>query len=169
MGDLVLVVLHHIHVPSLYQNSLAASHRLEQRLISLLFLYNLLFGAELLPLLPNLLLNYVLCAQIPQLLFQHQLMVLISHEVFNLLLTSLQFHHDLLVPLLNSLAIVTLSVATVLEVLTAIIFLLVILGQFLLVEGLHLTVALFLHFLRILEVTLHLRHLMIPMRLQLLA
>ena len=169
MRDLVLIVLHHIHVPRLYQNSLAASHRLEQRLISLLFLYNLLFGAELLPLLPNLLLNYVLCAQIPQLLFQHQLMVLISHEVFNLLLTSLQFHHDLLVSLFNSLAIVTLSVATVLEVLTAIIFLLVILGQFLLVEGLHLTVALFLHFLRILVVALHLRHLMISMRLQLLA
>jgi len=156
-------------VPRLYQNGLAASHRLEQRLISLLFLYDLLLGAELLPLLPNLLLYDVFGAQIPQLLFQHQLMVLISHEVLNLLLTSLQFHHDLLVPLLNSLAIVSLSVATVLEVLTAIALRLIVLGQLLLVEGLHLTVALFLHFLGILKVTLHLGHLMIPMRLQFLA
>lgn len=62
MTNLVLIVFHHVHVSRLNQHGLTITHRLEQILISLLLLDNLLFGAELLSLLPDPLLHDIVSA-----------------------------------------------------------------------------------------------------------
>ena len=64
-------------------------------------------------------------------------MVLISHELFNLLLTSLELHHYLPIPLLHSLAVVALARTTVLKGFLPLLFCLLELVQLKLVEFAH--------------------------------
>jgi len=132
--DFVHVILHHVHVAGLYEHFLAIPHRLEQLLVILLLLDNLLLRVQLLPLLSNLLLHDVIRSQLPQLLLQHQLVVLVSHELLHLLLTALQFDHNLSVTLLDSLAVVALSMPAILEGFLTVLLGLFVLSELLLVE-----------------------------------
>ena len=64
-------------------------------------------------------------------------MILISHELFNLLLTSLELHHYLPISLLHSLAVVALACTTVLKGFLPLLFCLLELVQLKLVEFAH--------------------------------
>ena len=64
MPNFVHVILHHVIVASLYELLLTISHCFEQTFIFLLLLYNLLFVAELLALLSDLLLDDVFGAKL---------------------------------------------------------------------------------------------------------
>ena len=94
---------------SFNEDLLTIPNRLQHLFIILFFLHNRLFDAKLLSLLPGLLLRDVIFSELAQFLLQHQLMVLVAHEIFNLLLTALKFHHDLLVALFDGLAVVSLA------------------------------------------------------------
>ena len=60
MAHFIQVILHHVHVARIDQDLLPIAHRLEQFFVALLLLYDLLLRAEVLPLLPHLLLHDVL-------------------------------------------------------------------------------------------------------------
>ena len=93
-------------------------------------------------------------------------MVLLFYELFNLLLTPLQLYHDLSVSLLDGLTVVTLSKAAVLKLLTTVLLCLVVFGELLIVERLHLAAAPLLSVFRILKVTIDFTHLIVSMRFQ---
>ena len=169
MTDLVQVVLHLVHMASLDQHALTAAHGLQECLISLLLLDNLFLRAKVLSFLPQLALHDVIRAQVAQLLLKHQLMVLVPHKILNLLLTSFELDHDLPVSLLDGLTVVTLSGAAVLERITPQLLRFIVLAQLLLVEGLQGTVLRLFHLFCSLKIALNIIHLVVPMRLELLA
>jgi len=92
-------------------------------------------------------------------LLQHELVVLVAHELLHLLLRPLKFDHDRPVSNLYGLASVSLPMTAVLERLAPVLLCFIVLAELLSVEGLHVCVAPLLRFLRILEVSLHITHL----------
>ena len=110
-----MIVLHHVHVTRLDEDLLTIAHRLQQVAIILLLLYDLFFRAKILSLLSNLLLVDIVLTQLSQFLLKHEFVVLRSHELFNLFLTTLELEHDLSVTLLDCLTIVTLAGSTELK------------------------------------------------------
>ena len=109
MCHLLQIALHHISVSRVDQDLLPIAHCLQQFLIILLFLDDLFFGAEVFSLLSDPLLELILNSQLPLLLLEHQLVVLGAHVLLHLLLTSLEFAHDLPLTPSDCFAIVTLS------------------------------------------------------------
>ena len=109
MLHLLLLALHHIEMTGLDQNRFTIANSFQQLLILLLFVDNSFLATEVLSLLSNLLLHNIIFSQFSQLLLEHQLVILICHEGFDLLLTSFKFHHDLPVPHLHSLTIIALA------------------------------------------------------------
>ena len=112
MGDLVKISSHLVCVPSLDQQLLATANGLEHLLVILFLPDDRLLVAEVLPLVSNLLLEDVVLSEASQFLLEHELVVLISHELLNLGLTLLQFQHDLSVTGFNRLIVVTLAILT---------------------------------------------------------
>ena len=109
MSDLFQVALHHVCVSRVDKDLLAIPHRFQELLIILLLLYDLLFSAEILSLLTDLLLQDIFDSELSQLLLEHELVVLVAHVVLHLLLTALQLHHNLLVAHLDRLIVVSLA------------------------------------------------------------
>ena len=169
VANLVHVILHHVHVASLHQHLLAITHRFKQVLIRLLFLYNLLLRAEFLALLSDLLFEDVFSSQFPQLLLEHQLVVLVAHEFFDLFLTALQFDHNLSVPLLDRLAVVALASTAVLKGLLPCPLPVFVLGELLFVERSHFSGPLFVVLLSSFVRALHVRMLFVTVRRKFLA
>lgn len=135
--DFVEVILHHVHMASLNEYLFPLSHRLEQLLIILLLLDDLLLRVQILPLVTHLLLHYVFRPQLPQFLLEHEFVVLVAHELFDLLLTPLQLHHNLSVSLLDRLTVIALARATEFEGLVPLLLGILLNVQLLLVEDLH--------------------------------
>ena len=75
----------------------------------------MLLCVQLLALLSGLLLLNVFFTELPEFLFEHELVVLLAHKIFDLLLTTLELEHNLSIALLDSLTVVALSGATVLK------------------------------------------------------
>lgn len=150
------------------QDFLTISHGLEQFLITLFLLNDLLFRVEVLSLFPYFLFNNIFSAQPTQFLFQHQLMVLIAHEFFDLLLTALEFDHNLTVSLLDCLTVITLPTTAVFERLFSILLCLVVLCKFLLIEEFHLSIALILFFVGTFKRPFHIQLFFVSVRLKFL-
>ena len=137
VSHLVMIILHHVHVACLNENLLAITHRLKQLLVVLLFLYDLLLGAEFLSLLTDFLLENIVLTKLAQLLLEHQLVILGLDEFFDLLLTALEFEHNLTVAIFNGLAVIALTMATKLKCFLAILLGLLPFATLLLVVALH--------------------------------
>ena len=115
MRDLLKIVLHHVQMPCFNQHMLSVTYVFQHRFVILLFLYNWFFDTEGLSFFSDLLLFNIIYSKFPELLLEHQLVVLVSYVVFNLLLAALELKHDLFVAHLNSLVIITLSCLQVLK------------------------------------------------------
>ena len=90
-------------------------------------------------------------------------MVLVAHELLDLLLTALQFDHNLPVPLLDRLTVVALSAPAVIKGLLSVLLRLIVLRQLLRVKLLHLCVALFILLIGTFKGPLHFERLLVPM------
>jgi len=95
-------------------------------------------------------------------------MVLIAHELLDLLFTPLELDHDLSVSQFDSLASITLPIATVFELFTSILLRLVVLCELLRVECLHVGVSSLICILGTFKGSLHVRNLFVAIMVQLL-
>lgn len=109
MSYFFVLALHHIQVTGLDENRLTVTNSFEHLFVSLLFVDNRFFVAEIFSLFSDLLLHYIIFSKFSELLLEHQLVVLVGHERFNLLLTSFEFLHDLPITLSLNLAVIALA------------------------------------------------------------
>ena len=121
VADVVVTLnigLNSIIVPRLDQEPLPLLHGVHQLEVLLFFVENVMLPLVLQTFRPLLCLLHVVLSELPQLLLKHHLVVTLADEFLDLLLTSIELIHDLLVSLLRSPVTICLSRAHVRKVLS---------------------------------------------------